>query len=271
MSSNDGATTGPSSEWVTTLAGLGGFHEVAAPPPLGSDAVPWREVLADEALSSRFATVRAALATSTGLPVEEVDPKVAVSATQVGLASRLWSVTLASTVLHRWVPDLSSDNLVTSPVHRGTVALGVVDPTSGYAASHLPDALARICAWVVEDSLALLDHTCARVGRTPARVLASNTASSLVGAARVLARQRPEAGAAAWELARALLALPQIATGGGIREPNSLPAGIGGPMETRDEAFLRSGCCVFYRLPGHGLCPDCVIAERSPEQVTPGH
>ena len=131
-----------------------------------------------------------------------------------------------------------------------------------------PHAVTLVEGLVVQGSLADLNAACARVGRTPERVLLSNATSALVGAARVLARLRPDAGPRAWELARVLLALPGVARGGGLRDPGSLPEGVGGPLEHPDEAFLRSGCCVFYRLPGHGLCPDCVLAEHRPEQVT---
>ena len=96
-------------------------------------------------------------------------------------------------------------------------------------------------------------------------------AHEAVRLARVLARLRPHAGPRAWELARALLALPGVAQGGGLRDPETLPAGVGGAMERADEAFLRTGCCIFYRLPGHGLCPDCVLAQHHPERVTPAH
>ena len=63
------------------------------------DALPWVEVLSHERLAARAADVRAAIAASSGTPLEDVDPKVAMSALQVGLASRLWSVTMAGAVL----------------------------------------------------------------------------------------------------------------------------------------------------------------------------
>lgn len=224
-----------------------------------------------DALTTRFTVVRQALATGSGLTVDDVDSKVAVSATQVGLASRLWSVALASAVLHGHVPDLSSSNLVASPVHGGTVPLGLADPTRWAAVGSVPHTVTTIDELVVRGSMVDLNAACSRVGRTPEKVLLSNATSSLVGAARVLARLRPEAGPRVWELARALLALPAVARGGGLHDPADLPEGIGGPLEHPDEAFMRSGCCLFYRLPHHGLCPDCVLSGHRPEQVTPAH
>lgn len=254
-----------------TLGSLGGFFSLAVPPPAGSDAVPWPRVLAEPALTQRFAAVRAALAASTGMAVGEVDPKVAVSAAQVSLASRLWSVALGAAVLEGWLPDLGSTALVASPMHRGEVPLGVTDPERGYAVSSLEEAASLIVRTVVEDSLAALVAACASTGRTPEKVLISNSTSALVGGARVLGSRRPDRAADAWALARLLLDHPALADGGAVVDPAVLPPGVGGPMERRDEAFLRSGCCVFYRLPGHGLCPDCVLAPSRPEQVTEAH
>ena len=254
-----------------TLAGLGGFFAVAAPPALGDDAVPWTQVLAAPVLQARFDAVRSALAGSSGLPVEEIDPKVAVSATQVGLASRLWSVALGAVVLHGWVPDLSGANLVASPGHRGQVPLGVRDPGAGYAVRSPEEAAARIAQLVADDALAALEAACAEAGRTPRRVLASNSTSALVGGARVLAGLRPAHADAAWTLTRGLLRHTSVAAGGSAVDPQTLPSGVGGAMQRPDEAFLRTGCCVFYRLPGHGLCPDCVLAPSRHTEVTPSH
>lgn len=228
-------------------------------------------MLDEQPLRARLRQVQGALAQRTGQAADAVDRKVAMSAVQVGLASRLWSVGLASAVLGSWVPDLGSSNLVGSPVHQGTVPLALAHPERGYAVADLGQAADRISEVVVRSSLADLDAACSRVGRVSPQVLRSNSASSLVGAARVLSRARPQAGPAAWELARLLLQDPVLRTGGGRRERDGLPAGVGGAMERSGEAFLRAGCCLFDRIPGHGLCPDCVRAPRQPHLVTPEH
>lgn len=135
----------------------------------------------------------------------------------------------------------------------------------------LAGAAALVAEQVVLGPLAALETACADVGRTPRRVLGSNSTSALVGGARVLARLRPDHAGTVWALTRELLSHPAVAAGGATVDPGTLPEGVGGPMEHPGEAFLRSGCCVFYRLPGHGLCPDCVLAPSRPKQVTPGH
>src|SRR5690606_38330905 len=122
---------------------------------------------------------------------QELDPKVAVSAVQVSLASRLWSVALAGAVLHGWVPQLTADNLLASPEHRGRVPLGLRDPHAGYAVPEPADAARLLDELVVQAGLADLETACASLGRTPRRVLVSNSTSALVGGTRVLARLRP--------------------------------------------------------------------------------
>ncbi|OLT15241.1 hypothetical protein BJF80_10170 [Serinicoccus sp. CUA-874] len=256
---------------LPSLRDLGGFFALADPAGEHGDALPWVEVLSHERLAARAADVRAAIAASSGIPLEDVDPKVAMSALQVGLASRLWSVTMAGAVLHDWVPDLAAENLVASPGHRGPVPLGLRDPDRGYAVRGTDEATRVVGEVVLEDGLAALDAGCARVGPVSAQVLRSNSASSLVGAARVLSALRPAAATSAWALARALLGHPGLAPGGRVVERAGLPEGTGGAMQQPEEAFLRRGCCLFDRLPGHGLCPDCVRAERRPDLVTPGH
>lgn len=263
----------PAVDTLATLNELGGFFTLVPAPGPGSGTVAWASVLAEPALTARFATVRAKLAESSRLPVEAVDPKVAVSATQVGLASRLWSVALASAVLHGWVPDLSADNLVATTEHGGAVPLGVKEAHAGYAARPVDvTETARLLGdRVGRGPVAELEAACSRIGRTPRRVLASNSTSALVGGARVLAHLRPSHAALTWALTRQLLAHPTVAAGGEAVERHALPDAVGGAMEHVDEAFLRTGCCLFYRLPRHGLCPDCVLAPSRAEEVTPAH
>lgn len=252
-----------------TLAALGGFFALTEPER--TDALPWLELLADHHLERRLREVREALARSTGQAPEQVDTKVAMSALQVGLASRLWSVALGSAVLDGWLPDLRPGNLLGSPGHRGAVPLALADPTAGYAAPTARHARDLIGETVVDATLVALDEACATVGKVGRQVLLSNAASSLVGAARVLSRHRADVGPAAWEVTRLLLELPGLSPGGARRRRAELPVGVGGAMEERTEAFVRRGCCLFDRIPEHGLCPDCVRAERRPDLVTPGH
>lgn len=74
------------------------------------------------------------------------------------------------------------------------------------------------------------------------RLLWGNAASALVGTLRVLRGQPGAAHATVAAVARQLLA----------REP------LAG-SSTWSPAFRRTTCCLYYRVPGGGLCGDCVF------------
>lgn len=237
---------------TATLTSLGGFFSWGASP--GDDLVPLRMALAAPALPQRFAAMREGLATSAGLDIEAVDERIAVSAVQVGLVSRMWSVALASATLHGWVPDLSTEVLACGQGHRNPVPFATagageqeVDGVAveGRAAGSAGAAAEAIADLVLAASIGDITTACADLGRTSRQVLVSNTASALVGAGRMLSTHRPEVAALTDATVLALLTHPALSPGGGW---------VGG-------VFTRRGCCLYYRLPGHGLCPDCVLVR----------
>lgn len=88
----------------------------------------------------------------------------------------------------------------------------------------------------------------------PAAVTRSNTASAVAGAALVIGAHDRELGAAAIALLGGLLAGP-LRGAGRLLEPGA---------QSGDAArFRRDGCCLYYRLPGGGLCGDCVLTPGS--------
>ncbi|MYT23087.1 Fe-S oxidoreductase, partial [Streptomyces sp. SID7760] len=88
-----------------------------------------------------------------------------------------------------------------------------------------------------------------RYGVSP-KVLRGNAASGLVGALRVLLDRVP--GGPAVSLAAELLA-----EGGPLGD-----AGAFVHEEGLGVAFVRRSCCLYYRVPGGGLCGDCVLRTR---------
>ena len=87
-------------------------------------------------------------------------------------------------------------------------------------------------------------------GRTFAlspQVLWGNVASSLAGALTMLRTARPDRAQAATELVGRLLEHGTLAGTGDLD-----PAG---------PSFVRRSCCLFYRVPGAGICGDCVLDE----------
>ena len=87
-------------------------------------------------------------------------------------------------------------------------------------------------------------------GRTFAlspQVLWGNVASSLAGALTMLRAARPDRADAATRLVGELLDRGTLAGTGDLD-----PAG---------PSFVRRSCCLFYRVPGAGICGDCVLDE----------
>ncbi|MFG2309338.1 (2Fe-2S)-binding protein [Streptomyces sp. NPDC048566] len=181
-----------------------------------------------------------------GIGAREV--RVAASVAQQGLAARLWSVALGSAVLHDRVPDLDPELLRWDP------GAGVGDDLWLTEVRHRPagdlDAVVR-AGHLVPLNAAL--HS--RHGPAPG-LLWGNAASALVSAARGIdrwasARGRRDLGERAGALAAGLLAHPDLA---GALDPRTL---------------RRRSCCLYYRVPGGGVCGDCCF-DRPPRSTPSG-
>lgn len=171
--------------------------------------------------------------------------RVAASTAQFGIVSRLWSLGLGCAVLCGRVPDLGPGRLWWRLPDAGSLELWLPEP-----AEFPGETPARALADTVLGHLAVLDTALReRFGVSP-RVLRGNAASGLVGAVRVLTDRVP--GEAAASLAAGLLAEggPLGGTGTYLHEP-----GLG-------VAFVRRSCCLYYKVPGGGLCGDCVLRTK---------
>ncbi|MEU9207386.1 (2Fe-2S)-binding protein [Streptomyces sp. NPDC048415] len=175
------------------------------------------------------------------------ESRIAVSVAQQALAARLWSIALGAAALYgqlpdldprllRWDPDGSTpDDLWLSEVR----ALPVTDLDEVVRAGHLaPLAAALRSRYRVSPGL-----------------LWGNAGSALAGAVRGLdrwaaANGRTDVSERTRALAAGLLAHPDLA---GTLAPRTL---------------RRRSCCLYYRLPGGGLCGDCCFDR--PPRLAPG-
>ncbi|MFG2663871.1 (2Fe-2S)-binding protein [Streptomyces sp. NPDC048387] len=169
--------------------------------------------------------------------------RVAASTAQFGIVSRLWSLGLGCAALGGRVPDLAPGRLWWRLPEAGSLQLWLPAPAVTLPAGALGET--------VMGNLAVLDAALRRTYGVSERVLRGNAASGLVGALRVLLGRVP--GRTAVELAAALLAEGGALAGTGefIHEE-----GLG-------VAFVRRSCCLYYQVPGGGLCGDCVLRTRS--------
>lgn len=250
-----GPVTPPAAQRAAELTGLGGF---AVAQVSRDGLLPLATALEASHLGERFAATREGLAVGTGLKLDQVPRRTAVSAAQVGLVSRFWSIALGSLALHAWVPDLSPDKVWVAPSHRNPSPIAL--PDDGRSVDGLADALEALEALVLRGAVAAVTRACGEHGRTSANVLVSNAASSLVAAARVLGRSVPAQAADLDALTRRLLRVPWLAAGGAYPGSDQVSPGQGHPPHR--DGFRRTGCCLYYRLPGHGLCPDCVLVRE---------
>ncbi|MFF4272946.1 (2Fe-2S)-binding protein [Streptomyces sp. NPDC001536] len=177
------------------------------------------------------------------------EPRIAASIAHQGLASRLWSAALGCAVLYGGVPDLDA-RLVRWDADGSApddLWLTEVRPLPGNATS--------LAGAVLDGHLEPLAQALHTRYRVASGLLRGNAASALAGAARQLAgwaraNGRPDAVARTRTLATELLAHPGLA---GALDPGTL---------------RRRSCCLYYRVPGGGVCGDCCFTR--PPRSSPG-
>jgi hypothetical protein len=179
------------------------------------------------------------LVTGTARQLRTAEVRVAASLLQQGIAARLWSPVLACGLLSGVVPDLSALAVSSeAPVRLGLASL------SGWLARSA-DELAVLSAEAVARPLTAI--AAALPVPLAAGLLRGNSASAMAGALGVLVRAHPPLADRALALGRALLETGDWRDAGVLTPPL---------------AFRRRSCCLYYRVPGGGLCGDCCFTRR---------
>lgn len=188
------------------------------------------------------------------------EPRVAASIAHQALAARLWSVALGCAVRYGRLPDLDPgllrwDTAAAAPDDLWLTEVralpGAADPAT------LTDAVVRA---VVRGHLEPLGEALRDRYGLAAGLLWGNAGSALAGAARELdrwarANDRADTAARTRALADALFAHPLLSATG-------TRTGL---------AFRRRSCCLYYRVPGGGVCGDCCFTQpprSSPRAVS---
>jgi ABC-type cobalamin/Fe3+-siderophores transport system ATPase subunit len=164
--------------------------------------------------------------------------RVAASTFFLGFAARLWSIGLGSVAGYGMLVDLPPEHLLFRESD-GQITLHLENP-----ATRRREDLADM---VLDRHLDPLAVALRRLGPISGRMLAGNTASALLGAARVFDRDR--ATTSGWDLARSMCTDPRL----------SAAVCFG------DNDYRRNSCCLYYRTPHGGLCGDCAL-DRVPER-----
>jgi hypothetical protein len=218
----------------------------------------WRPLTAlisdSAALSERVSHARGILARQAGIQPGDVQERVAASTVFLGLASQLVSPVLGAAVIGGVVPRLALPDLCWLPAESGLWPLAA-RPAGGDGVGLLgSDQEVRDAAVLVSERVHdLTGPLAAAFGaafRLSQHVLRGNVASALSGASAVLAAVFPQRAEAAGRLAAQVLAAGWLRGTGPYVRPD--------PAQPR--WFLeRRSCCLLYRLPGAGLCGDCVL------------
>lgn len=218
------------------VADIGPFFAVSANPAEAVDDVwrPWRDFYErPEPMADRVRLVAGALGIEAS---RAADLRIAGSIAQQGLAARLVSPVLAVASVYRRVPEWSPDTLHWRPAVSGVLPMWE-------SAEWFSDAGARLEGLVAGhlEPLAAITHEVS--GASP-RTLRGNAASALAAAGRLVARARPGAATAALGEVAELLRVGPLAGAGALAQ---------------SWAFRRRSCCLYYKVPGGGVCGDCVL------------
>ncbi|TLS43625.1 ferric iron reductase [Streptomyces montanus] len=228
---------------LTRLAALGGFFALRTgrpplpPLPTLKEAYAARSV-ADEPDPLAFRVHKVVRL------LRAPEMRIGVSVAQQGLAARLWSVTLGAAVLYGQVPDLDPRLLRWDADGSAPNDLWLTEVRS------LPGDATTIRQVVQHGHLEALSAALRARHPVSAGLLWGNAGSALAGAARELdrwgrANGREDVGERARELAAELLDHPDL-RGTGTLEGT---------------AFRRRSCCLYYRIPGGGVCGDCCFTR----------
>ncbi|GGQ34301.1 hypothetical protein GCM10010187_59250 [Actinomadura coerulea] len=162
--------------------------------------------------------------------------RVAASLLFQGLAARIWSPVVAAAALGV-VPDLSDVRWRWAPDE--PIMLGLAE-VRGWRAGSVAEATEIVYPLVVDGLLRPLREAMLEFVKLADGLVWGNAASALAGSLNV---GGADPGRVA--IARALLAREPLAGAGSF--------GPGG--------FVRSNCCLYYRVPGGGMCGDCGLAR----------
>jgi hypothetical protein len=181
------------------------------------------------------------------------EPRVAASLFIQGYAARVWSPVLAC-LRDGVVPDLDPAVLWLRcrpgvPVRLRLSAVG------GWAGIGVGTGADLVAAVVLDRLLDPMIRAVRRLTPVAPGLLWGNAASALAGALQVLVGQDPS-GPASREVAARLLAAGPLAGTGVLSDRHGHPA------------FRRRSCCLYYRVPGGGLCADCALTRPPAPRAT---
>ena len=230
---------------LTALGRLGGFFVLRTGVPPRGPLPTLAQAYAKPLLGSREEVYADPITFRIRKVTESLhahEPRIAVSVAHQALAARLWSVALGAAALYGLLPDLDPHLLHWDP--------DAGAPDDLWLSEVRPLPAESVGEVVRAGHLEPLAAALRSRHRISAGLLWGNAGSALAGTVRQLDRWaltngRTEVADRARALAAEILAHPDLS---GTLDPATL---------------RRRSCCLYYRLPGGGLCGDCCF-DRPP-------
>lgn len=223
------------------IAQLGGYFALQR-----ADDGPWQpiETLLTDVTTIRDYTLRtrAAMASAFSVGESRVPMRTAASAFHLSIAAHLLSPVIGIAALRSTAPALTTKSLVWQPDSSHAPKLAVIRSAS---VATRTDAAMTISATIIDEVLAPFTDTVRRAIPMSPHVLWGNVISAANGASTVLTQARPRLKAVSQALVATLLAETPLA----------------GTASIVDGRFQRRNCCLFYQVPGAGVCGDCVLVK----------
>ncbi|GEC02842.1 hypothetical protein SSP24_04970 [Streptomyces spinoverrucosus] len=179
---------------------------------------------------------------ATALQAPEV--RIAASVAHLGLAARLWSATLGCAALYGRTPDLDPRLVRWDADGRAPDDLWLMEVRP------LPGDAATLVDVVLHGHLEPLAATLRARYRLAEGLLWGNAGSALAGAGRELDRWA-RANGRTDTADRACALTAELFTHPLLRETGTLTG----------TSFRRRSCCLYYRVPGGGVCGDCCFTR----------
>jgi hypothetical protein len=168
----------------------------------------------------------------------QVSERVVASVTFLGLASRLVSPLLAAAAVEGVMPVPEIERMWWRPVDSGPIPIAWRGLRAGSGTATMIELVEPLLA-VFRRRFTLSFH-----------VLWGNVASALGGAHTMIANAAPLYAARSAAIVEEALAVPPLLGMATLVRPDP----------SRERWFLvRRNCCLYYRIPGGGLCGDCVL------------
>ena len=172
------------------------------------------------------------LVTSYAGKLRTTEHRVAASILFQEFAARLWSPVLGSIALGRPPPDLAADRL------------GWLDEPFSLNLTH--DAAGAEPSTIIDGHLRPMATAMASSPGVATDLLWGNAASALVGTMTVLRINGKETETTK-SVVRELLATEPLRSAGVLDDEGN---------------YRRRSCCLYYRVPGGGLCGDCGLTSK---------